>query len=179
MNQSFQSDDQNTTAGSKQRLQFDAAGEHDTRVLGRHIGRLLTESTVIGLTGTLGAGKTRLTKAIAEGLEIDASNVNSPTFTLSVPHYGRIPLLHVDAYRLASLSEVDQLGLDEWVDDGGILIVEWADKIKQVMPPADLVIHVESLDASQRRFSIEARSSRTSRLVQELDDLTREDQARA
>ena len=83
-----------------------------TERLGKLLGESLTPSLVIGLVGTLGSGKTRLVKAIATGLGIDPLNVASPTFTICVPHQGRLKILHLDAYRIEHQEEIDELGLD-------------------------------------------------------------------
>ncbi len=143
---------------AQEQLLINSVDEKQTRQLGREIGRHLVTSFTISLDGNLGAGKTRLTQAIAAGLDIPDGQVKSPTFTLSVPHSGRLQLLHVDAYRLKQLAEVDELGLDEWVDAGGVLIVEWANRISIALPPLDLAILIESPSQSKRSFSLVAHS---------------------
>ncbi|MEM7457691.1 MAG: tRNA (adenosine(37)-N6)-threonylcarbamoyltransferase complex ATPase subunit type 1 TsaE [Planctomycetota bacterium] len=140
----------------------------ETRSLGTRIGELLQPSTVVGLTGTLGSGKTHLTQAIAAGLDVANSTVVSPTFTLCVPHHGRLELLHLDAYRIASLSEVDELALDESVEDGCVLIVEWAELIEAALPPVDLSIFVEHTGETAREFKLVARSAKGRALLAEL-----------
>ena len=103
-------------------FQFESRSLADTDRLGQTIGATLQAGTVLGLDGTLGAGKTRLTQAIGVGLGIKQGNVVSPTFTIMVPHMGRLPLIHLDAYRIKSPEEVDELGLDEVISDGLSLI---------------------------------------------------------
>ena len=141
----------------------------ETRSLGRQLGRHLTVSTVIGLTGTLGSGKTHLTQAIADGLEVSGSTVVSPTFTLCVPHSGRLQMLHLDAYRIGSLNEVDELALDESVEDGAVLIVEWAELIEAALPPIDLAIRVEHTGETARTFHLTARTENGRGLLGSLD----------
>jgi tRNA threonylcarbamoyladenosine biosynthesis protein TsaE len=131
---------------------FISESESQTARLGHVIGQLIEPGTVIALNGTLGAGKTRLVQSIAAGLGIDPETVLSPTFTLCVPHCGRLTILHVDAYRIRDTSEVDMLGLDEQVDDGSVLLVEWADRIKKALPPVSLTITIEHLSPSSRKF---------------------------
>ncbi|MCH2183449.1 MAG: tRNA (adenosine(37)-N6)-threonylcarbamoyltransferase complex ATPase subunit type 1 TsaE [Mariniblastus sp.] len=142
--------------------------ENQTDQLGRFIGQSLVPGLTLALDGELGAGKTRLTQAIASGLEIPPGQVNSPTFTLSVPHTGRLALLHVDAYRIAQLEEVDELDLDEWVESGGVLVVEWAERISPALPPVDLSIAIETLSATERTFQLSGLTAAGATLVQQV-----------
>lgn len=116
----------------------------ETHEIGREIGRLVKPSTVIGLEGTLGSGKTKLTQGIVQAI-VDSPEmvVVSPTYTLCIPYSGRVELLHLDAYRIAEDEEVFELGLDESVDDGAVLVVEWVGKIGSLLPQLDLVIEFE------------------------------------
>jgi tRNA threonylcarbamoyladenosine biosynthesis protein TsaE len=139
-------------------FQFDSTSLADTDSLGQAIGAALQPGTVLGFDGTLGAGKTRLTQAIGIGLGIKPGNVVSPTFTIMVPHAGRLPLIHLDAYRIKSPEEVDELGLDEMVVDGAVLVVEWSDRIANLLPPIDLGVQIEHVDDDRRRFQLTASS---------------------
>jgi tRNA threonylcarbamoyladenosine biosynthesis protein TsaE len=102
--------------------------ESDTVAAGRALASDLRAGAVVLLTGDLGAGKTALVRGLAVGLGIDAAEVSSPTFTL-IQEYrgGRLTLYHIDLYRLSS-SEVDDLGLDDLADEGGVIAVEWPDR---------------------------------------------------
>ena len=104
--------------------------------LGREIGEGLEAGTVLALQGDLGAGKTHFTKGLAAGLGC-SSEVTSPTFTL-VHEYpgGRLPLYHFDFYRMESEEEVLRVGWDEYLDEDGILVIEWPDKFPGLMPAA-------------------------------------------
>jgi len=103
--------------------------ESETAALGRELGATLSAADVVLLVGDLGAGKTAFVRGLAEGLGVHRDEVSSPTFTL-VQEYrgGRLPLFHVDLYRLNDPREIDDLGLDEIADDG-VLAIEWADKL--------------------------------------------------
>jgi tRNA threonylcarbamoyladenosine biosynthesis protein TsaE len=125
-----------------------------TEQLGRQLAECLQPGLVIGLDGTLGSGKTRLVQAIAAGLGIAADQVVSPTFTLCVPHAGRLKILHVDAYRINHQEEVDELGLDEEVEDGTVLLVEWAERIAASLPPLDIQVVATPVDATSRQYRI-------------------------
>jgi tRNA threonylcarbamoyladenosine biosynthesis protein TsaE len=130
--------------------------EDETRELGRRIGQLLEPGSVVALNGTLGAGKTRLTQGIGAGLGIPMQSIVSPTYTLCVPYAGRIQLIHLDAYRIKDTSEVDELGLDELLEDGAVLVVEWAARIKNFLPPIDIEIAIEHDKINSRTFRIQS-----------------------
>lgn len=138
--------------------EFSCSNEAETAALGAAVGHGLTPGLVIGLSGTLGAGKTRLTQAIGTELGIPPGQVVSPTFTICVPHEGRLPFLHLDAYRINQLSEVDELGLDELAEDGVVLIVEWVERIQSCLPPLDLQITITPTGDSSRMFRVQAHS---------------------
>lgn len=106
------------------------------------------------LTGDLGAGKTAFVKGLAEGLGIDPLEVSSPTFTL-IQEYrgGRLTLYHIDLYRL-SAPEVDDLGLDDLISEGGVVAVEWPDRWSR--PPQDAVrVRIRATGDSMREITIE------------------------
>jgi tRNA threonylcarbamoyladenosine biosynthesis protein TsaE len=111
--------------------------ESETAAIGKGLAQALRANDVVLLTGDLGAGKTAFVKGLAEGLGIDPLEVSSPTFTL-IQEYrgGQLTLYHIDLYRLSSL-EVDDLGLDDLISEGGIVAVEWPDRWSR--PPQDAV----------------------------------------
>src|SRR2546430_179899 len=114
----------------------------ETQALGAQIGRLLRPGDLALLYGDLGAGKTTLVQGIAEGLGI-GDPVTSPTFTL-VHEYptGRIPLIHVDAYRLESEREIADLGFFEWLERDAAIVVEWAERLRGMTPADRLTIKI-------------------------------------
>ena len=131
--------------------------EQDTAAVGREIGSMLAAGDVVRLHGDLGAGKTAFVRGLAEGLGVDSQEVSSPTFTL-VQEYrgGRLPLFHVDLYRLNDPREIDDLGLDEIAEDG-VLAIEWAERHPR--PPRDAVrVSIEHAGEAERRIVIEART---------------------
>ena len=113
--------------------------ETETAAAGRDLAALMNPGDVVLLTGDLGAGKTAFVRGLAEGLGIDPSEVTSPTFTL-IQEYsgGRLPLHHVDLYRLTPI-EVDDLGLEELTVEGGLTAIEWPDRLPR---PFQGAIHV-------------------------------------
>jgi len=117
--------------------------EEDTREYGIKLASYLKPGDVIALVGDLGTGKTTLTKYIAEGLGVKTV-VNSPTFTI-VKEYrsGRLPLFHFDVYRLENEDELFEIGADEYFYDGGVCVIEWADKIIEGLPEKYIRIDIE------------------------------------
>jgi tRNA threonylcarbamoyladenosine biosynthesis protein TsaE len=113
---------------------FTAASEAETIAAGEGLARELEPGAVVALCGQLGAGKTHFAKGIVAGLGADDS-VTSPTFAL-VNEYrsGRVPVFHFDFYRLDHAGEAVQLGWDEYLDEGGIVVVEWADRFPDLFP---------------------------------------------
>jgi tRNA threonylcarbamoyladenosine biosynthesis protein TsaE len=116
--------------------------EAETAAVGRSLAAALVPGSVVLLWGELGAGKTAFVRGLAEGLGIDPDAVSSPTFTL-VQEYrgGRLPLYHVDLYRLQAI-EVDDLGLDEFALEGGVLAIEWPDRLPEEFP-SPLSVRIE------------------------------------
>ncbi|MHA3773341.1 tRNA (adenosine(37)-N6)-threonylcarbamoyltransferase complex ATPase subunit type 1 TsaE [Verrucomicrobiota bacterium sgz303538] len=107
----------------------------ETSALGRSFSDALRPGDVLALCGDLGAGKTHFVKGLAEGLGCDPTAVTSPTFTL-INEYtgGRLPLYHFDLYRIESEDELIRVGLDDYLDSGGILAIEWAEKFPALLP---------------------------------------------
>ena len=108
---------------------YQSGSEEETRAVGARLASRLSPGTVLLLSGDLGAGKTAFTKGLAEGLGIDPAEVTSPTFTL-VHEYrgGRLPLIHVDLYRL-DRADLDEIGLDQDLAAVGVTAVEWAERL--------------------------------------------------
>ena len=126
--------------------------EAETAAAGRDLGRTLTSGSVVLVFGDLGAGKTAFVRGLAEGLGIDAADVSSPTFTL-IQEYrgGRLPLFHVDLYRLNDAREIEELGLE--MADGAVLAIEWAEKLPRI-PPGAARVAIEDADGDVRRITL-------------------------
>src|SRR5438874_7263678 len=115
-----------------------------TTKLGRRLGAALFPGAVVALVGPLGAGKTHLVRAIAEGLGLrDGRAVSSPTFGLIHEYAARLPVYHFDVYRLRTTAEFLDLGAHEYFDAGGVCLIEWADKIETCLPAENLRIEIE------------------------------------
>lgn len=133
-------------------FQFQADSLQETAELGKAVGRVIQSGLLITLQGTLGAGKTNLVQSIAEGLQIDRSSVVSPTFTLIQVHQGRMPLVHIDAYRIADEDQYLELGIDEYFDGEHVVAMEWAEKFVEMLPLDRLDIRIDVTGDSQREF---------------------------
>ena len=141
-------------------LIYDAASEDDTAVLGAALASLLPDRTVVALCGTLGAGKTRLVQAIAEACGIDRRAVTSPTFVLVQQYHGRRAICHLDAYRLRSQDEFLELGPEEHFQADGLVLVEWADRVGDLLPKERIEIRIEVTGDTSRRFEVVAQGER-------------------
>lgn len=127
--------------------------EEETEAAGRALARTLAPGAVLLLSGDLGAGKTAFVRGVAAGLGVDPENVTSPTFTL-VHEYrgGSVALAHVDLYRLKPI-EVDDLGLDELVAAGGIVAIEWPDRLPRTFDEA-VRVRIEMGEGDERTIEI-------------------------
>jgi tRNA threonylcarbamoyladenosine biosynthesis protein TsaE len=142
-------------------LVFDTASPDETQQLGAALGRVLEAGDVVGLAGPLGAGKTCFVQGLARGLGVPPERrVASPSFTIVNEHPGRVPLYHVDLYRIEEAGELDHLGLDEYLDGGGVTVVEWFDRFADRRPPDRLDVEIEITGAEARRLHARARGPR-------------------
>jgi len=132
-----------------ERLQ--SANAEATQALGRILGQLARCGDFVACNGPLGAGKTTLIQGFAEGVGVGQDYyVRSPTFTLMQEYHGRLPLYHFDFYRLSHDDEVWDIGFEDYLEAGGVMIVEWADKFPAILPVARLDLCIEITAAEQR-----------------------------
>lgn len=130
----------------------------ETYELGEQIGREVASGTVICLNGDLGVGKTVFTQGFAKGLDIEEP-INSPTFTI-VQEYdiGRIPLYHFDVYRIGDISEMDEIGYEDYFYGNGVCLIEWASLIEEILPEKITKIKIEKnleLGFNYRKITID------------------------
>lgn len=137
----------------------------ETATLGERLGSLLTQGSLLTLRGDLGAGKTTFTKSIGKALGVKKV-INSPTFTILKTYEGRMPLYHIDAYRLEGISQ--DLGFEEIFDDDGCCVVEWSDFIDEQLPKDRLAITITWIDETTREFLFEAIGERYKNIVEVL-----------
>lgn len=151
-----------------QPLTVNAADLIDTDRLGSALAAIVPPGTTIALSGTLGAGKTRLTQAIAAACGVSRTDVVSPTFVLCQHYHGTRTIHHLDAYRLRDEDEFLELGPEELFDSPGITIVEWADRVADCLPPERLEIHIAVTGETSREFRIVALGDVLANTVDEL-----------
>lgn len=123
--------------------------------MGRALASVLGPTDVVLLQGSLGTGKTTLSRGIVDGLGVrDPSVVSSPSFTLINIYQGRVPVYHVDLYRLSGSRELEGLGLDDFIGSSGVTLVEWGERLPALPQPA-VVVCIEDLGDDARRLSVE------------------------
>ncbi len=142
--------------------------EAGTDRLGRALSDVLEPGTVISLVGNLGAGKTRLVRAVVEGLGLAGENVSSPTFVLIHEYPSRIPVYHFDTYRVKDLDEFQDLGVDEYFYGEGICFVEWGDRMRELLPRDHLRIQIEIVTPETRQSKFEATGPRSEAILDKL-----------
>jgi len=146
-------------AGDEWATELDSNAVEETIEIGRQIGGALVPGDVVALVGQLGAGKTHLAKGLACGLGVaDDRDVTSPTFVLVNQYKGRCDIFHVDAYRLSGPDELEGLGFEEMCGGGGVVFVEWADRVAPAMGPDALWIEMLSTGETRRRLRLSTRS---------------------
>ncbi len=139
---------------------------NETKALGARLAKLLRPGDNIALTGNLGSGKTTFTKGIARGLKIEKPEyVNSPSFVLMKEYKGRANLYHFDLYRLDSLEDIEYIGMQEYLDGDGVVVIEWADRMKMLLPSEYLEISINITAKEKRRFTLIAHGKRYNNIV--------------
>ncbi len=141
--------------------------ESDTIWLGELMGKMLDPGQIILLAGELGAGKTILAQGIARGLEIE-DELTSPTYNLINEYEGELPLFHMDLYRLEEERELFELGFEDYLDRGGIVIVEWPDLAYDLLPPDFIYINI-NVKNKKREIIIEAEGEKGLRVIGRLN----------
>ncbi|OGC10836.1 tRNA (adenosine(37)-N6)-threonylcarbamoyltransferase complex ATPase subunit type 1 TsaE [candidate division WOR-1 bacterium RIFOXYC2_FULL_37_10] len=125
----------------------------ETIELGKKIGASLKENDVVALFGELGSGKTTFSQGIAKGLLIK-DYVISPTFILINEYKGRIPLYHIDLYRLEKIDDIKDLGIEEYFYKNGVCLIEWAERLGPLLPKNAKIIEFEIIEENKRMINI-------------------------
>jgi tRNA threonylcarbamoyladenosine biosynthesis protein TsaE len=141
----------------------------ETQKLGEIIGTAVTGGTVLALTGDLGSGKTAFVQGLARGLEVpDDYYITSPSYTLINEYPGRVPLFHVDLYRISDPMDMEDLGLYEILHNSGIVAIEWADRIERKLLPDSITIRFEITDDDTRKICITAYDLKNATLLKNI-----------
>ena len=147
---------------------YNAADESATAALGAALAEVLPDGTTVALCGTLGAGKTRLVQAIAGAVGVDRRQVVSPSFVLAQEYRGRRLVNHLDVYRLRDEHEFLELGPDEYFESEALTLVEWADRVKNCLPPERIEIYIAVTGRQSRRFEITSPGPRYAAVLDQL-----------
>lgn len=139
-----------------------------TEEIGRILGTLLEPGDVICLYGDLGAGKTHFSYGIALGLEVQEQYITSPTFTFVNEYRGRIPLYHIDLYRIQDPAELENIGFDEYVDSDGATVIEWAERAEDELPSESLSVYLSHVSENSREIGFFAEGERPQKLLADL-----------
>ena len=145
-------------------LEIVSHGADETHAIGVQLGLTAEAGDVILMTGELGAGKTTMTQGIAEGLGV-TERPRSPTFVMATEYLGRLPLYHLDLYRVEKTAELSELGLDEYVSAQGVTVIEWADKAPEMFLSKCLWISLSSSNEETRQVKLIANGSRHSMFI--------------
>lgn len=140
-------------------LDFISHSEAQTRRLGARLAAYLKPGDVLALVGDLGSGKTRWVQGVCAGLSV-TDPVISPTFTLVNEYQGLYPVYHIDLYRLDDAAETATFGLEEYLYGSGITIIEWADRVKSLLPTDHLTIELHHLEETKRRVVLRPHGQR-------------------
>ena len=136
-------------------MELISSSQEDTKKIGRAIGKLLTAGDVVCLYGDLGSGKTCLAQGIIKGLDVaEDKYLRSPTFTLINQYKGRMPVCHLDLYRLDNINEVEDIGIEEHMCGDEVVIIEWAERMERLLPEKRIDIHISSININTRKIVI-------------------------
>lgn len=150
-------------------LKLSSDSPEQTQLLGQYLGELAQQGDVFLLVGELGTGKTCLVQGIAGGLHVK-EYAFSPSFVILRQYYGRLPLYHIDFYRLDRIEEIADLGLEEYFLGDGVCVVEWADKGLHILPRRNLLITIDYVPAVEagRSICLKPQGTRYRELVEQL-----------
>lgn len=146
----------------------------NTKKLARNLSDHLRPGDLISLTGDLGAGKTCFTQGLAEGLKTDRP-ASSPTFTIIRVHSGRLPLYHFDLYRIDNARQLENIGYEEYFFGDGVTVVEWGDKMSQLLPADHLTLEMHRLAGADniRKIKVISSADRSGALAREMLKIAR------
>lgn len=132
---------------------FVSKNEDETIERGKEFAKQLQPGSLVALYGDLGAGKTQFVKGVCQTLEVKEI-VNSPTFTIVNEYHGSLPVFHIDLYRMKNVDEILGIGFDEYLESGGICLVEWAEKLDGIIPDRRYDVEMSVIDDSTREIKI-------------------------
>ena len=150
----------------KAKIEILSPNANKTIEVARLLGSKLKKGDILALSGELGSGKTCFTAGLARGLGVNENyQITSPTFTLINEYPARCKLYHFDVYRLSGYSEFEDLGYEEYFYSEGIVVIEWAEKIADILPPSAFFIKFEYVDENSRKINIQGPKKRLKELA--------------
>lgn len=144
------------------------SNKEQTWKIGELLGARLEAGDTVCLYGDLGAGKTSFTYGIALGLEVKSPYITSPTFTFVNEYEGRVPLYHIDLYRLKDPEELANIGFEEYIETDGVTVIEWAERAEDDLPEECLSVYLSYVNENSREIGFFAEGTRYERLLDEL-----------
>lgn len=148
-------------------LIIESRSAHETKSWGRRLASLLEGGELLGFIGELGAGKTCFIKGLAGGLRLREEDIVSPTFTMIQEHHGRLPLYHIDLYRLEEAC-LDDMGLREYLFSSGVAAVEWFERLRESNDLDYLSVRISFAEANNRRIEFSATGYRHGAIIEKL-----------
>lgn len=136
--------------------------EKETLMLARKLVKTFKSGDLVVLSGELGSGKTVFARGLAEGLGHDENSINSPTYTFVNEYNGEQPLYHFDMYRLKNMSELIEIGWDDYLSKDGLVVVEWGEKIIKMLPEIYYLVSFEIISENEREIKVEFVSKKKS-----------------
>ena len=156
----------------QQKYAFRSNSPASTFNFGKQLGERLQAGSIIALTGELGCGKTLFTRGICVGLGVPERYVNSPTFAFVNEYLGRLPVFHIDLYRLNTIDEEFEIGMLDYLAKvgSGVIVLEWAEKALVLLPNDYLQVQFEVLSARRRQLTLVGFGEKSGSLLRELGD---------
>lgn len=146
-------------------LPTETSSPEATVALGKQLAEVIESGDVLALYGDLGVGKTHLVKGIASGLGVSEEDVTSPTFTLIQEYATEPPLYHLDVYRIEQVSELERMGVDEYLYGEGICVIEWPERMESMLPEHCIRLRLSHVDTNRRLIERISESDPSSRIL--------------
>jgi len=152
-------------------ITMNSSSANETFQLGETLGRIATEFFVIAMTGDLGSGKTVFVQGLAKGLDVpDTYYVTSPSYTLINEYPGRLPLFHVDLYRLEGGTDLMEIGIHDLFEDQGVVAIEWAERLEEQKPDEHLALRIDTTGETKRLIHLSGYGQSSSILLRKLQN---------
>jgi len=132
---------------------FETSSSEETIELGKRLGTVLSKGAIIAFFGDLGSGKTTMIKGVAQGLGVKEL-VKSPSFVVVTEYQGRLPVYHIDLYRISKSNELPEIGFEQYLYSDGVSLIEWAERAGNLLPESAIKVQIEITGQKQRKITI-------------------------